>query len=132
MKSILILCFICFALCDKRGPAYNLKHPDSTTSCMTAGLSEPNGVSDCVDSLLWVKQNNRYYDRCCFIRYQSNGIMHSSCASLTEEQYLDIAETMSFVEQKYGDNKIKVYQLDCSSSYFKIASIASVLLALLL
>ena len=48
MKSILILCFICFALCDERGPAYNLKHPDSTTSCMTAGLSEPNGVSDCV------------------------------------------------------------------------------------
>ena len=36
MKSILILCFICFALCDERGPAYNLKHPDSTTSCMTA------------------------------------------------------------------------------------------------
>ena len=58
--------------------------------------------------------------------------MYSSCASLTEEQYLDIAFTMRFVEQKYGDNKMKVYQLDCSSSYFKIASIASVLLALLL
>ena len=132
MKNILILCLICFALCDETGPAYNYKHPNSDYNCESASNSEPNGVSDCADSLLWSKHNSRYYDRCCFLRYQLEGVMHSTCASLTEEQYLDISETMRIIEEKYEDNKMKIYQLDCTSSYLKFLSIVGALFALLL
>ena len=132
MKNILIICLICFALCDETGPAYNYKHPNSDYNCESASNSEPNGVSDCADSLLWSKHNSRYYDRCCFLRYQLEGVMHSTCASLTEEQYLDISETMRIIEEKYEDNKMKIYQLDCTSSYLKFLSIVGALFALLL
>ena len=132
MKNILILCLICFALCDETGPAYNYKHPNSDYNCESASNSEPNGVSDCADSLLWSKHNSRYYDRCCFLRYQFKGVMNSTCTSLTEEQYLDISETMRIIEEKYEDNKMKIYQLDCTSSYLKFLSIVGALFALLL
>ena len=132
MRNILILCLICFALCDETGPAYNYKHPNSDYNCQSASESEPNGVSDCVDSLLWSKHNSRYYDRCCFLRYQFKGVMNSTCAPLTEEQYLDISETMRIIEEKYEDNKMKIYQLDCASSYLKFLSIVGALFALLL
>ena len=132
MKNILILCLICFALCDETGPAYNYKHPNSDYNCETASNSEPNGVSDCADSLLWSKHNSRYYDRCCFLRYQFKGVMNSTCTSLTEEQYLDISETIRIIEEKYEDNKMKIYQLDCTSSYLKFLSIVGALFALLL
>ena len=70
MRSILIIFLIFFALSsasDERGSAYNLKHPDSERSCRTVAQNRPNGVSDCADSLLWVQEMNRYYDRCCYI-----------------------------------------------------------------
>ena len=137
MKNILILCLICFALCDETGPAYNYKHPNSDYNCESASNSEPNGVSDCADSLLWSKHNSRYYDRCCFLRYQFKGVMNSTCVSLTEEQYLDISETIRRIED--GDPLIidratagsKVYQLDCKSNYLKALTIASILLSLI-
>ena len=132
MKNILILCLICFALCDETGPAYNYKHPNSDYNCQSASNSEPNGVSDCADSLLWSERDSRYYDRCCFLRYQFKGVMNSTCTSLTEEQYLDISETMRIIEEKYEDNKMKIYQLDCTSSYLKFLSIVGALFALLL
>ena len=61
--------------------------------------------------------------------------MHSGCALLTEEQYLDITETIRRIE--VGDPRrihsvsanSKVYQLDCKSNFIKALTIASFLLA---
>ena len=59
--------------------------------------------------------------------------MSQGCTSITEEQYLDIAQTIrEFEETPLLKGKTKVYQLDCASSYLKIVSISSVLLALFL
>ena len=63
--------------------------------------------------------------------------MHPGCALLTEEQYLDITETIRRIE--VGDPRIihsvsansKVYQLDCKSNFIKALTIASFLLFLL-
>ena len=134
MKNILILFLICInlsaTLYDK-GPAYNLKHSDSEIYC--SDIKEPSGVSDCVDSLLWSTELNKYFDRCCYFRYQLNGKMSQGCTSITEEQYLFIAQTIrEFEEAPLLKGKTKVYQLDCASSYLKIVSISSVLLALFL
>ena len=96
---------------------------------------KPNSESDCVDLALWDRFDQRYYDRCCYVRLQLNGVMHSGCALLTEEQYLDITETIRRIE--VGDPRIihsvsansKVYQLDCKSNFIKALTIASFLLA---
>ena len=155
MKNILTICLICFALSetvfeDEKGPAYNLKHAQSDRLCHDNSTGTPTGVSDCVDSLLWVEDMERYADRCCYIRYQKKGKMFARCVALTEVQYMDISETMRRFEKgealtkkyfskddvAYGlesefENS-KIYQLDCASSYLKVLSIASALFALLL
>ena len=158
MKKLLFLFLICFVfgqnitVVDYIGPAKNYKHPQSEKNCVEYYAYDdenhewydevelesdvPKGVSDCVDTLLYDPYDSKYYDRCCYIRLQSKGVMHEGCMSLTEDQYLDIAETMRKIEE--GDPSIiarktrgcKVYQLDCNSNYIKALTIASILLAL--
>ena len=161
MNYILLLSLVSLVISvsdDLKGPAYNPKYPNAEEFCvdyfpwdedLNDGAGDwidnhsseypdiPNGVSDCVDTLLWDKYENRYYDRCCYVRFQFEGQMHAGCMELTEEQYLDIAESIRKMEQ--GDKRYwvtqaagsKIYQLDCSSSFIKIVSIASILLALI-
>ena len=153
MKKLLLFCLISFAALvsdDLKGPAYNIKHKQSEEFCVTYfpydkdvddwtdNLKEvPYTASECVDTLLWDKYDGRYYDRCCYVRFQIDGEMHGGCALLTEEQYLDISETIRRIED--GDPAIiarrtensKVYQLDCNSYYIKALTIASILLALI-
>ena len=107
---------------------------DNDTFCCTTG--GPSGASDCVDNQLYDKYDERYYDRCCFIRFQLKGLMYSGCFSLTEEQYMDIFEAMKGIEDGkraywLAPAGAKVYQLDCSSSYIKILSFTMALLALI-
>ena len=154
MKNILTICLICFALSETiseegKGPAYNPKHPEADKFCHS-NVGTPTGVSDCDDSFLWNSNMKRYADRCCYMRYQKNGEMFARCIGLTEEQYLDISETIRRFEEgetllkhyfskdnlAYGDGSSfensKIYQLDCASSYLKVLSIVSALFALLL
>ena len=64
--------------------------------------------------------------------------MHTGCALLTEEQYLDITETKRRIENR--DHLIidratvgsKVYQLDYNSNFIKAMSIAYFLFAFML
>ena len=157
MKAILLFSLVCFAVSttisdDLKGPAVNPKHTESYAFCNSLSAwqakkgkwldeiedrSIPSGVSDCVDSLLWDSDKNKYYDRCCYVRLQLEGVMHGGCIGLSEEQYLDITETI--IRMENGDKKIwtseavgaKVYQLDCSSSYLRLLSVATLLLALI-
>ena len=145
MKKILLLAFICIAIAldvDEteyiKGPAVNLKHPNSQYSCQDkAWADKVNGVSDCVDHLLYDTDRGIYYDHCCYIRYQKDGDMHSDCIGLTEENFLDTTITMKRLEK--GDRSLsrdfalktagsKIYQIDCFSSYLKSLSFASILL----
>ena len=147
---------------DDKGPAINPKHYDSENFCYDyyayqqynyttnelldtpywldneSNENIPMGVSDCVDALLWDPYKDRYNDRCCYIRLRVNGEMHAGCIGLTEEQFMDTSETMRRIEA--GDKNLwtsatkdaKVYQLDCASTYIKILSFASFLVAFLL
>ena len=102
--------------------------------------SSPESLSECVDRRLKILDN--YFDRCCYIRFQYDGKMNSTCFPLKEEAYLDITESirefeedckkMFFEEDVDIEGKqCKVYQFDCSSSNIKFLFIASLLLALL-
>ena len=152
MKKLLFLTLIYLVtsldttLEKKTGPAYNAKN-GGLISCSdryvvndTEWLEEsgaafvPLGVSDCVDLQLWSSSKKKYYDHCCYVRFQLNGKMHAGCVGLSEEHYLDTSNTMDRMEK--GDREIwtryaansKIYQLDCFSSYLKSLSIASILL----
>ena len=137
MKSILIFSLVCFAL-SVWGPADKIKNSNSEGTC---GLTNStNSLSECVDLKLNVA--DRYYDRCCYVRYQYGGEMGTMCFPLKEEYYLDITGTITRFEEEYKEifatedldkegKQCKVYQFDCSASYIKYLFIAGLLLALL-
>ena len=158
MKKLLIL-FLIYEVASvvdrtqekKEGPAYNIKNSGQKQSCTdryvisndTEWLEDsgtsfvPSGVSDCVDRLLWSSVKDKYYDHCCYVRFQLEGKMHAGCVGLSEENYLDTSVTIRRMQNgdkdiwtRYGA-KSKIYQLDCFSSYLKSLSIASILLLVL-
>ena len=153
MKKFLFLTLVYLAVSldtlleKKQGPAYNAKN-GGTVSCTDRYVLNgdewlddntdtefvPAGVSDCVDLQLWNPSDKFYYDHCCYVRFQKDGVMHAGCIGLSEENYLDTTETIRRMENgdrtiwtRYGQNS-KIYQLDCFSSYIKNLSIASFLL----
>ena len=137
MKSILIFSLVCFCVW---GPADKIANSNSNSSCIPIYSSSPESLSECVDRRLKVLGD--YYDRCCYIRFQYDGKMNSTCFPLKEEDYLDITESirefeedcksMFFKEDVDIEGKqCKVYQFDCSSSNIKFLFIASLLFALL-
>ena len=155
MKQIIILfSLLYFISCvnteyeDRLGPAHNIdERLETTLSCSDLYVVQgdnwlddspdttfvPSGASDCVDLHLWSKQKNRYYDKCCYVRFHIKGNMHSGCIGLGQDNFNDSTETIRRMEQ--GDRDIwtreavnyKVYQLDCDSSFIKY----SILLQLL-
>ena len=149
MKTILIISLICFAF-SIWGPA---EEAARTGTFCESSKNDPESSSDCVDLSLYgkarFKNEKKYFDRCCFVRFQLFGIEDKECRALTEEEYLDIVETKKNMEKEYdkyyrdeaipiyyGETstegyRTKIYQIDCASSYIKFLSIASILLALL-
>ena len=135
----------------RMGPALNAENRKGMLSCneLYVGKGDnwlddenpgnlPGGVSDCVDLYLWNYVKKKYFDKCCYIRFQKEGRMHAGCVGLSQENYNDIAETIRKMEQ--GDRTIwtrrgsnsKIYQLDCGSSYFKYIALAAVFFMALL
>ena len=140
MKTILIFSLICFAF-SIWGPAEKAARPG--IPCESEDYSAES-VSDCVDRYL--HHGKKYYDRCCFVRRQFNGKETQGCKALTEEEYLDIVETkrkkekeddtrlraqLSLSEKSTDGYFTKIYQIDCSSSFIKFFSFASIFLALI-
>ena len=137
----------------RMGPALNAENRGGMQSCSELYVGNgtgdnwlddenqgnlPGGVSDCVDLYLWNSEKGKYFDKCCYIRFQKEGRMHAGCVGLSQENYNDIAETIRRMEQ--GDKSIwtrrgsnsKIYQLDCGSSYFKYITLAAVFFMALL
>ena len=161
MKQIFVILSILYLIsCQtdeeieiKMGPALNAENRGMMLSCDDLYVGNgggddewlddnspelPGGVSDCVDLYPWSQKRRKYYDKCCYIRFQKAGKMHAGCIGLSQENYNDIAETIRRMEQ--GDKTIwtrrgsnsKIYQLDCGSSYFKYITLAAVFFMALL
>ena len=159
MKQIFLLLSIAyFVACslnteheERLGPAQNIEdRGENTLSCSDLYVINsrdqewlddssnstfvPQGVSDCVDLHLWSARKNKYFDKCCYVRFQIDGVMHAGCVGLTQEHLIDSTETIRKMEN--GDRDIwtrvadgaKIYQLECSSSYLKYFSLAILLL----
>ena len=155
-QFILLFAIASLAICateteheKKLGPAHNVEdRGENTPSCSDLYVRQngkwfdeeenpkfpiPDGVSDCVDLHLWDQKNSRYYDKCCYVRFQHEGNMHAGCIGLIQEYLNDSSETIKRMEQ--GDKAIwtrdaknsKIYQLECNSSYLKYISLAVLL-----
>jgi hypothetical protein len=155
MKKIITLAIICFALCQDEkevGQPLNLIQRKGK-SCSDYNIYDihdilnpgfyddkhqdtqlPFSYSDCIDHILNDGQN--YIEKCCYIRLQHQGTMHAGCIPLNQDQYSDIVETQRLIEN--GDKafwggelkNVKVYSIECSASYLKLAF--ALLLGLLL
>ena len=152
MKIIIIFAIICFSLC--KGPL-NLEQRKDKPSCSSHEIYGENGFldenynteveenkkdypfsySDCIDYEL-TDGNDKFIEKCCYIRLQHQGTMHVGCIPLNQDQYSDIVETQRLIES--GDKafwggklkNVKVYAIECSASYLKLAF--ALLLGLLL
>jgi hypothetical protein len=149
MKQIfLVLTLIYLAACEDypndNGPANNVEYrpyglcEDYYVYNGTGWLDDSEKtVSDCVDLNLYSKAKGRYYDKCCFVRFQKDGEMHSGCIGLFRDSIIDITETIKRMEN--GDKNIwtseginsKIYDLDCKASYISVFAIAFTLFSLL-
>ena len=131
MEKLLFALLISIIICKNPTEPYNVKNKDGNGSCGSG--QKPGGVSDCIDQTLWVDGAN--YGHCCYMRYQKAGYMDADCVGLTEEEYLDIVEYIRMQEsgdEKFGSEtrQLKIYDINCFSSYLKIFG-AYLLLALL-
>ena len=135
-QIILVLALIYFAYCqDKDGPALNVEIRETEYSCDDYAVYDNEGdfedrqdigVSDCVDLKLYSLIRRKYYDKCCYIRFLQDGVMHGGCIGLFRDQVIDIPETIKRIEN--GDKNTwtsaslnsKVYDLDCKASYIQV------------
>ena len=159
MKQIFLLITLIYFISSidneteaKMGPALNAEDRGNYASCEDYNVLNvngtwlddsdtdfvPSGVSDCVDLYLWSSRKQKYFDKCCYVRFQLEGKMHAGCVGLSQENYIDTTETIRRMEQ--GDRTIwtgyadgsKIYQLDCSSFYFKFITFATIFFVALL
>ena len=138
MEKFLFVLLISIIICQK---PYNVKNKDGEPICghgFDVSTEKPEGVSECIDLGLWSESlwgEIANYDHCCYARYQLAGVMYAKCVGLTEEEYLDIVEYIRMNEsgkEKLGSptRQLKIYDINCFSSYLKIFG-AYLLLALL-
>ena len=132
MKKTLLLFLLCISFTNQSFGPTEKRRADSSGSCS----GTPDSTSDCVD----LKLSGYLHEKCCLIRYQKEGGEVKECIPLTAEEYLDIVEYKRKYEDKdYVVNykyvsegqRIKVYEINCSSSYIKFLTFASILFALL-
>jgi len=91
----------------------------------------PEGSSDCVDRDLDAgdENYNRYFDKCCFLRYRKEGEMKRTCIGVDRQAFMDIPEYIERLENL--DPAKKIYELNCNSSYLKIFALGFALFSLL-
>ena len=140
MEKLLFALLISLIICQEKIP-YNIKNKEGEGLCIDDSFEEngdtegPAGVSECIDQKLSVPDKINYPNHCCYARYQLRGRMYAKCIALREEKYLDIVEYIRMKEsgeKKLGSEsrQLKIYDINCFSSYLKIFS-ATLLLALL-
>ena len=87
-------------------------------------------VATCVDLDLTSKFNeNRYYEKCCYMRYRIEGKMGSTCLGIFRRDFIDIPNLIDIWEK--DSPEMKIYEFNCNSSYLKIFVLGFALFSLL-
>ena len=110
---LLVALFFSLSYCDDE---------DESKACSI--LAASTGVEDCNSRL---DPNDSTFYRCCFVKYKLAGANLQTCASLSEDQYDDIDET---IEKAKKEGSLEDLDIDCNSNYI-ILSVLSLILLLL-
>ena len=75
-----------------------------------------------------------YYNKCCYIRFQTQGKKYNHCVGLTDDQMMDVPVTIKELEEKFTEktgNEVYIETLNCNGKYIIYSMISSLLLALI-
>ena len=75
-----------------------------------------------------------YYNKCCYIKFQTEGKEYNHCVGLTDDQMMDIPVTIKELEEKFTEktgNEVYIEVLQCNGKYIFYSIISSLLLALI-
>ena len=154
-KFILALSLVTFASSDC--PAVNYGRQDGVINCpssenfycksfinpINVASNEDTDDTDeeliqpryCFAQHLYDEEKNKYYSRCCYMRYQYSGNTHNACVGLTDDDMMDVVQYEKNLEDEFKYTfgaEMKIYDIYCDSSLVYISTIAIFLLGLLL
>ena len=121
-QIILIFALIYSVVSSERALNMVIREGDS---CQAGEFDNDSGVSGCVDRDLYVNISYiRYFDRCCYMRFMKQGQMFGTCLGILREEYMDIVDAIHNLERSA---RIKIYELNCKSSYLQFALVIALL-----
>ena len=148
MKQIILIFALIYSVVSSER-ALNMVIREGDSCHQKGELDTDSGVSGCVDRDLYVNSSHiRYYDRCCYMRYMNQGQMSGTCIGIRREEYMDIVDAIHNIEREglrhlrwadihdiqfaAGDlhdhsDRIKIYELNCKSSYLQFALVFALL-----
>ena len=152
MKQIILIFALIYSVVSSER-ALNMVIREGDSCHQQGDLDNDSGVSGCVDRDLYDNSSHiRYYDRCCYMRYMKQGQMLGTCFGIRREEYTDIVDAIHNIEREGvhhlrwagieprpngirfapGDLHdhsagIKIYELNCKSSYLQFALVFALL-----
>ncbi len=152
MKQIILIFALIYSVFSSER-ALNMVIREGDSCHQSGDLDNDSGVSGCVDRDLYDNSSYfRYYDRCCYMRYMEQGQMKGTCFGIRREEYMDIVDAIHNIEREGvhhlrwagieprrngirfapGDLHdhsagIKIYELNCKSSYLQFALVFALL-----
>ena len=148
MKQIILIFALIYSVVSSER-ALNMVIREGDSCHQQGDLDNDSGVSGCVDRDLYDNSSHiRYYDRCCYMRYMKQGQMLGTCFGIRREEYMDIVDAIHNIEREglrhlrwtdihgiqfaAGDHfdhsdQIKIYELNCKSSYLQFALVFTLL-----
>ena len=152
MKQIILIFALIYSVVSSER-ALNMVIREGDSCHQSGDLDNDSGVSGCVDRDLYVDASDiRYYDRCCYMRYMKQGQMLGTCFGIRRDEYMDIVDAIHNIEREGvhhlrwdgieprsngirfapGDLHdhsagIKIYELNCKSSYLQFALVFALL-----
>ena len=96
-----------------------------------------NNNEECFSQHLYnrkVGNQAMYYNKCCYIRFQTQGKKFNHCVGLTDDQMMDVPVTIKELEEQFTEktgNEVYIEALNCNGKYIIYSMISSLLLALI-
>ena len=75
-----------------------------------------------------------YYNKCCYMSFQTQGKKYQHCVGLTDDQMMDVPVTIKELEEQFTErigDEVYIDVLLCNGKYIFYSMISSLLLALI-
>ena len=93
--------------------------------------------TDCYSQHLYNRKAGNeamYYNKCCYMKFQTQGKEFNHCVGLTDDQMMDVPVTIKELEEQFTEktgDEVYIEALNCNGKYIIYSMISSLLLALI-